>query len=170
MISLFFIIQANVYLNFHCAWLIQIFIFATFWFNLTILYWYVLCFQVPTFSYPRFVQLLQLNCYSRSVLCGLVISIGGLQDFLRKASLSALLDYLQGTLNGERIMRECTLSDDILWVLQQHRKCDRVIIPTLKVISVSIRKFDNACDSAFVVSWHACCSNFIYSLLLRNEL
>lgn len=95
---------------------------------------------VPTFSYPRFVQLLQLNCYSRSVLCGLVISIGGLQDFLRKASLSALLDYLQGTLNGERIMRECTLSDDILWVLQQYRKCDRVIIPTLKTIEILFSK------------------------------
>ncbi|KAL0347692.1 UNVERIFIED_CONTAM: Tubulin-folding cofactor D [Sesamum calycinum] len=51
----------------------------------------------PTFSYPRFVELLQVTCYSKYVVSGLVISIGGLQDSLRKASLSALLDYLQST-------------------------------------------------------------------------
>ncbi|XWS27418.1 hypothetical protein CRYUN_Cryun26dG0113500 [Craigia yunnanensis] len=50
---------------------------------------------VPTFSYPLFVQLLQFSCYSRPVLSGLVISIGGLQDSLRKASLSTFLEYLQ---------------------------------------------------------------------------
>ncbi|GFY94224.1 ARM repeat superfamily protein [Actinidia rufa] len=52
---------------------------------------------VPTVSYPRFVQLLQLSCYNKSVISGLVISVGGLQDSLRKASLAALLDYLQAS-------------------------------------------------------------------------
>ncbi|XP_062091606.1 tubulin-folding cofactor D [Humulus lupulus] len=94
---------------------------------------------VPSFSYPRFVQLLQFSCYSRLVLSGLVISIGGLQESLRKASLSALLDYLQAVEIGnedEKNSREYMLSTDMLWVLQHYRKCDRVIVPTLKTIEI----------------------------------
>lgn len=89
----------------------------------------------PTYSYPRFVQLLQFSCYSRHVLSGLVVSIGGLQDSLKRVSLSALLDYLEGS-----ITRQYMLSGDILWVLQQYTKCDRVIIPTLKTIEILFSK------------------------------
>ncbi|XP_044502891.1 tubulin-folding cofactor D-like [Mangifera indica] len=91
----------------------------------------------PAFSYPRFVQLLQFSCYSRIVVSGLVISIGGLQDSLRKVSISALLEYLQVVESEEpngRSSREYMLSTDILWVLQQYKRCDRVIVPTLKTI------------------------------------
>lgn len=98
---------------------------------------------VPTVSYPRFIQLLQFDCYSRSVLSGLVTSTGGLQDSLRRASLSALLEFLQagGTndLNKKK-SRELMLSDDILWVLQQYERCDRVIVPTLKTIEILFSK------------------------------
>ncbi|KAL5796379.1 hypothetical protein ACOSQ2_001199 [Xanthoceras sorbifolium] len=98
---------------------------------------------VPTFSYPRFVQLLKFSCYSRDVLSGLVISTGGLQDSLSKASISALLKYLQVVeaedLNG-RGSREYMLCNDILWVLQKYKKCDRVIIPTLKTIEILFSK------------------------------
>lgn len=98
---------------------------------------------VPTFSYQRFVQLLWFSCYSRSVLSGLVISIGGLQDSLRKASISALLKYLQPVETEEsndRRTREHMLSADMLWVLQQYKKCDRVIVPTLKTIEILFSK------------------------------
>lgn len=88
---------------------------------------------MPTFSYPRFVQLLKFDCYSKSVLSGLVISIGGLQDSLRKAALSALLEYLQMDEDFNNRSKEYMLSSDILWVLQLYKRCDRVIIPTLKV-------------------------------------
>ncbi|KAH6812160.1 ARM repeat superfamily protein [Perilla frutescens var. frutescens] len=92
---------------------------------------------VPTFSYPRFVPLLKVSCYSKYVASGLVISIGGLQDSLRKASLSALLDYLQSTITEAcDYSRELSLSMDILWILQKYRRCDRVIIPTLKTIEI----------------------------------
>ena len=70
-------------------------------------------------------------------MSGLVISIGGLQDSLRKASISALLKYLQPVETEEsndRRSREHMLSADMLWVLQQYKKCDRVIVPTLKVM------------------------------------
>lgn len=91
--------------------------------------------QVPTFSYPRFVQLLEVNCYSKYVMSGLVVSIGGLQDSLKRASLNALLDYLQTTAtDGHDDSRVLSLSIDIVWVLQKYRKCERVIVPTLKVI------------------------------------
>lgn len=98
---------------------------------------------VPTFSYPRFVQLLQFSCYSRSVLSGLVISIGGLQDSLRKASLLALVEYLQGNEakdHNERSSKESMLCSDILWILQQYKRCDRVIIPALKTIEILFSK------------------------------
>lgn len=97
---------------------------------------------VPTFSYPRFIQLLQFSCYSRYVLSGLVISIGGLQDSLRKASITALLEYLQSpeTEHTEGSSREYKLCTDILWVLQQYKRCDRVIVPTLKTIEILFSK------------------------------
>ncbi|KAK7848916.1 tubulin-folding cofactor d [Quercus suber] len=98
---------------------------------------------VPTLSYPRFVKLLQYDCYSRPVLSGLVISTGGLQESLKKASISALLKFLQAVepedLNEKR-SREFKLSTDILWVLQQYKKCDRVIVPTLKTIEIFFSK------------------------------
>lgn len=81
------------------------------------------------------MQLLQLSCYSKSVLSGLVISVGGLQDSLRKASTSALLEYLQPGESEEKKFREHSLSTDLLWVLEQYKKCDRVITPSLKVCS-----------------------------------
>lgn len=92
---------------------------------------------VPAFSYPRFVHLLRFSCYSRVLLSGLVISIGGLQESLRKASISALLEYLQAGETEDldaRSSREYMLYNDILWVLQHYRRCDRVIVPTLKTI------------------------------------
>ncbi|MED6133423.1 hypothetical protein PIB30_028079 [Stylosanthes scabra] len=98
---------------------------------------------VPSYSYPRFVQLLQFGCYSRDVLSGLVISIGGLQDSLKKVSLSALMEYLEEVEFEEhntRMSREYMLSDDILWVLQHYKKCDRVIIPSLKTIEILFSK------------------------------
>lgn len=91
----------------------------------------------PAFLYPRYIQLLQLGCYSKYVISGLVISIGGLQDSLRKVSLSALLDYLQGK---EAKDRELNLASDILWVLQNYKRCDRVTVPTLKTIEILFSK------------------------------
>ncbi|OEL30057.1 Tubulin-folding cofactor D [Dichanthelium oligosanthes] len=92
---------------------------------------------VPTVSYPRLVKLLQVSCYSKSVLSGLVISTGGLQESLKKASTSALVGYLEDSdinTNCEGKSKEYLLSCDLLWVLQRYQKCDRVITPTLKTI------------------------------------
>lgn len=89
--------------------------------------------QVPTFSYPRFLQLLGISCYSKYVISGLVISVGGLQDSLRKPSLNALLEFLQSTDENGNDSKEYNLSNDILWVLQKYKRCDRVVEPTLKV-------------------------------------
>ncbi|GAB2210552.1 hypothetical protein Droror1_Dr00015820 [Drosera rotundifolia] len=100
----------------------------------------------PTFAYPRFVKLLDLGCYRGYVLSGLVIAIGGLQDSLRRASLMALLDYLQaaGQVKADDLnkweSREMILSTEIIWVLQEYRKCDRVIVPTLKTIEILLNK------------------------------
>jgi len=72
------------------------------------------------------------------VLSGLVISIGGLQDSLKRVSLLALLEYLEGVEYEDpstRTSRVYMLSADILWVLQQYKKSDRVIVPTLKVLN-----------------------------------
>ncbi|CAA0813577.1 Tubulin-folding cofactor D [Striga hermonthica] len=96
---------------------------------------------VPSVSYPRFIQLLKVGCYSKYVVSGLVISIGGIQESLAKASLSALLDYLQSTVTkGHDDSRVMSFSEDILWVLEKFRRCDRVIIPTLKTIETLFRE------------------------------
>lgn len=97
---------------------------------------------VPSFSYPRFVQLLELSCYSKAVLSGLIISIGGLQEFLKKASQTALLDYLEGshTEPNNQISREHMLSVDLLWVLDKYKRCGRVIVPALKTIEIFFSK------------------------------
>lgn len=92
--------------------------------------------QVPTYSFPRFLQLLDISCYSKYVISGLAISIGGLQDSLTKASVSALLEFLQSTDEHVNGSREYNLSNDILWVLQTYKRCERVLIPTLKVNSI----------------------------------
>lgn len=75
------------------------------------------------------------------MLSGLVVSIGGLQDSLKRVSLSALLEYLEMVEAEDpntRTSREYMLSVDILWVLQQYKKCDRVIVPTLKVLPLLV--------------------------------
>ncbi|XP_076886463.1 tubulin-folding cofactor D-like [Bidens hawaiensis] len=93
---------------------------------------------VPS-SFPRFIRLLQFSCYSKYIMSGLVISIGGLEESLKKAALSALLDYVQAVKvkdESETNSRELSISDDILWVLQKYKKRDRVIIPTLKTIDI----------------------------------
>uniref|UniRef100_A0ACD5U5V7 Uncharacterized protein n=1 Tax=Avena sativa TaxID=4498 RepID=A0ACD5U5V7_AVESA len=98
---------------------------------------------VPAVSYPRLVKILQVTCYSKPVLSGLVISTGGLQESLRKVSTSALVGYLQDpniNTTDEGKSREYLLSHDILWVLQRYQKCDRVITPTLKTIETLLSK------------------------------
>ncbi|XP_074350535.1 tubulin-folding cofactor D isoform X2 [Apium graveolens] len=98
---------------------------------------------VPTNSYYRFVKLLQFSCYSKHLVAGIVISIGGLQESLRKTSVSALMEYLQATEtkdSKESFSRELNLCQDIVWVLNKYRKRDRVIIPTLKTIEILFSK------------------------------
>lgn len=97
----------------------------------------------PSVCYPRLVRLLHVSCYSRSVLSGLVISVGGLQESLRKASVAALLEYIQapgGDIVEKKNAREHKLSTDLLWILQQYQKCDRVITPTFKTIEILLSK------------------------------
>lgn len=89
------------------------------------------------------MKLLQVSCYSKPVLSGLVISTGGLQESLRKASTSALVDYLQDSdinTNDEGKNREYLLSCDLLWVLEHYQKCDRVVTPTLKTVETLLSK------------------------------
>eukprot|EP01018_Ginkgo_biloba_P017523 Gb_00473 [translate_table: standard] len=97
----------------------------------------------PSDSYPHLVHLLQFSEYRTAVLSGLVISLGGLADSLRKASLSAVIEYLQISKDGEpEINKEKAkwLSSDLLLILQYHSKVDRVIIPTLKTIEILFSK------------------------------
>lgn len=93
--------------------------------------------QVPSCSFPRFVKLLEFDCYSKYVASGLVISMGGLEDSLKKVSLGSLLDYLEAIKvkdKSETNARESSLSNNILWVLHKYKRRDRVIIPALKVL------------------------------------
>ncbi|KAJ4774444.1 Tubulin-specific chaperone D [Rhynchospora pubera] len=97
--------------------------------------------SVSTVSYPRIVKLLSVSSYSQYVLSGLVISTGGLQESLRKVSLEALIEYLRASADGDAGMsKEHQLSNDFVRLLQQHKKCDRVIVPAYKTIDVLLSK------------------------------
>ncbi|XP_020891431.1 tubulin-folding cofactor D isoform X2 [Arabidopsis lyrata subsp. lyrata] len=112
---------------------------------------------VPEFSFPRFVQLLKFRCYSKQVMSGLVVSIGGLQESLKTASLSALLEYLREEDEAKDLKqqqsRESAICDDILWILQEYKKCNRVIVPCLKTIQELLdRIFRN--QEAYTLSFY----------------
>jgi Tubulin folding cofactor D C terminal len=95
---------------------------------------FVCLYQVATVSYPKLVKLLLIGSYSQHVLSGLVISTGGLQESLRKVALEALIEYLKASAEGDAGKnKEHMLSNDFVWLFQQHKKCDRVIIPAYKV-------------------------------------
>lgn len=97
----------------------------------------------PSNCFPCLVRLLQFNEYRTCVLSGLVISIGGLADSLRKASLSALLEYVQISSDGEpKIDKEKAkwLSIDFLEIFRCYPKIDRITIPTLKTIEILFTK------------------------------
>ncbi|GAU17999.1 hypothetical protein TSUD_51090 [Trifolium subterraneum] len=127
---------------------------------------------VPSYTYPRFVQLLQFGCYSRNVLSGLVISIGDLLDSLKRVSLSALLEYLKGVESEDpntRTLREYMLSVDILWVLQQYRKCDRVIVPTLKVLVPSLKSTPHHVNPWVELLWPSVISQVAVNLCFYSS-
>lgn len=110
----------------------------------------------PSNCFPCLVRLLQFNEYRSSVLSGLVISIGGLADSLRKASLSALLEYIQISSDGEpKIDKEKAklLSIDFLEIFRHYPKIDRITIPTLKTIEILFTKgiflYLEECEQSF---------------------
>lgn len=110
----------------------------------------------PSNCFPCLVRLLQFNEYRTSVLSGLVISIGGLADSLRKASLSALLEYVQISSDGEpKIDKEKAkwLSIDFLEIFRSYPKIDRITIPTLKTIEILFTKgiflYLEECEQSF---------------------
>lgn len=112
----------------------------------------------PSNCFPCLVHLLQFNEYRMTVLSGLVISIGGLADSLRKASLSALLEYVQISRDGElKIDKEKAklLSIDLLEILHCYPKIDRITIPTLKTIEIlfsnGIFLYLEECEQSFGV-------------------
>ncbi|KAK1272673.1 hypothetical protein QJS04_geneDACA012360 [Acorus gramineus] len=88
-------------------------------------------------------HLFDSNIATKMVVSGLVISAGGLQDSLRKTAITALLEYLHDpeiAKDNKRYTRESMLSVDLLCIIQQYKKCDRVIVPILKTIEILLSK------------------------------
>ncbi len=101
------------------------------------------CLQAPGDSFPRLVQFLNFPEYRLFVLSGIVISVGGLADSLGKVSSQALLDFLQAAavenLNGASgDIHISWLGGELLHVLKNFARNDRVIIPALKVFIISV--------------------------------
>lgn len=118
----------------------------------------------PGDSLPRLVQFLRFPEYRHHVLCGLVISLGGLAESLARASLQALLQLLQsgtdyslttvsdnGVSKKDRIRSSASkdgynkvhihwLGTGILQVLKSCAGNDRVIIPTFKTLDILFSK------------------------------
>ncbi|KAF6039920.1 TBCD [Bugula neritina] len=86
----------------------------------------------PSVTFPKFVELLDLEMYRYNVLLGFTVSVGGLTESLVKYSHAALLDYLQHPAKQERVGY---VSDSIILIFKKNQKDDRVIIPLMKMTS-----------------------------------
>ncbi|CAK9217775.1 unnamed protein product [Sphagnum troendelagicum] len=99
----------------------------------------------PGDSFPRLVQFLNFPEYRLFVLSGIVISVGGLADSLGKVSSQALIDFLQAAavenLNGASgDVHISWLGGELLHVLKNFARNDRVIIPALKPLDLQFSK------------------------------
>ncbi|KAL1505707.1 hypothetical protein ABEB36_005211 [Hypothenemus hampei] len=96
-------------------------------------------------TFPKFVQLLQFDCYTYAVLVGLISSVGGLTESLVKSSSASLFSYLkeQEKLKGpSEVKRICGI---LTQIFTDYQKQDRIIIPLF-------RFFDKLCDSGCLTS------------------
>ena len=88
--------------------------------------------SAPSASFPRLVPLLALPTFTLPLLCGLVVSVGGLTESVVRHSSAALVDYLRAAA-PEAVER---FADALLSVLLLHRGQARVVVPALKTADI----------------------------------
>ncbi len=90
----------------------------------------------PTQVYPIVCQVLESQVFFEPVLSGLVLSVGGLSETTAKCSTKALLAFcgraLSATATSDNVSRLEQLASILVALLVANKKCDRVIVPTLK--------------------------------------
>lgn len=106
------------------------------------------------FTFPKFVQLIEFEPYTYSILLGLVTSVGGLTETLVNTASPALFDQLhklQRKKGPEEIYKIC---DVILKIFENYQKSDRITIAMFRFLekmfssgSISVVLNDN--DSQF---------------------
>ncbi|BES95374.1 beta-tubulin cofactor D [Nesidiocoris tenuis] len=83
-----------------------------------------------TDTFPRFVQLLSLSGYKRSVLLGLIAAVGGLTESLVKTASSCLFDYLRHQ-DRSSLEEFCSI---VLSLYKEHISDDRVVLSMLSFL------------------------------------
>ncbi|VEN50767.1 unnamed protein product [Callosobruchus maculatus] len=93
-------------------------------------------------TFPKFVQLVYLPCYTYNVMLGLICSIGGLTNSLVKHSSSSFFTSLKAELESRGNEELHRISDVILKIFMDHQKVDRITIPMFKFLD---KLFDAGC-------------------------
>lgn len=91
----------------------------------------------PNHVYPFVCLLLQSEFYFYPILSGLILSAGGLTESISKISTQSLLKYCDSIKDNKHKIN--SMSCSLIKLLNENRKKDRVIIPTLKTIEILIR-------------------------------
>jgi len=99
----------------------------------------------PAVAFPKITKLLHLQTYRKALLLGLAVSAGGITESLVRHSSQSLLQYLQSIQESDARIDE--FLNEVMEILKDNYKNDRVTVPLLKVIDLLI---SNGCFDSFV--------------------
>ncbi|KAL8610270.1 hypothetical protein ACOMHN_062002 [Nucella lapillus] len=89
---------------------------------------------LPMYTFPCFAKLLAVPTYTRPVLLGMTVSVGGLTESLVKHSSQWLLSHLKELKEDGAALKMFT--ESLLSIFQEYQKKDRVSIPLLKMLDL----------------------------------
>ena len=90
--------------------------------------------SAPTEGFKAIIKLLHLKEYQYPILLGITISAGGLTESLVRASSDCLLEFL--SVYQERDEEMDMVTNNLLEIMRNYQKTDRVIIPMLKLLDM----------------------------------
>ena len=102
--------------------------------------------NLPHNVYPLTLPLLSLPDYSYYILKGLCTSTGGISESIIKYSLQELGNYIAELNNLGKEDKMANLMDQIVALLKNHYKDERIIVPLYKTI-------DFLFDREEVIKW-----------------
>lgn len=87
-------------------------------------------------TFPLCLEVMDIPAYTRSLTSGLMISVGGLTESVVKSSQRALMSWCRRHVQRQNFGLLSTFMKYVLEMFVTHAKCDRVMIPLLKTLSI----------------------------------